>query len=105
MRTERDARRHAGDEHENDERPEQVERGRTLAGAPLGRSPLNLRLGLAVFGLVACGALAALCFVAGLVWLGAAMCVLAVVAAVDLAVVARRVVRRRRRGEHHTLFE
>ncbi|MFC0040977.1 DUF6343 family protein [Actinomadura rayongensis] len=96
MKTERDTengRRHG------------MERGSALGGAPWGRSPLNLRLGLAAFGLVASVALAVLSFAAGLPWLGVVMAVIAAVALADAVVVGRRVVRRRRRGEHHSLFE
>lgn len=69
------------------------------------RSALNLRLVLATFGLVSCSALAVLTVRAGYPVLAVALIVLAAVAAVDLTVVGRRVARRRRRGEHHTLFE
>jgi membrane protein implicated in regulation of membrane protease activity len=69
------------------------------------RSALNLRLVLATFGLVSCTALAVVTFWVGILALGVALVVLAVVAAVDLVVVGRRVIRRRRRGERHTLFE
>lgn len=63
-----------------------------LGGAPPARSALTLRLVLAAFGLL-------VCLVAGLLWLavvtlpqwpGVVLLVLAAVAAVDLAVVARR---------------
>jgi Flp pilus assembly protein TadB len=69
------------------------------------KSALNLRLALATFGLVVCTVFAVIAFWAGIAVLGAILIVLAVVAAVDLAVVGRRVARRRRRGERHTLFE
>ncbi|MGI8333780.1 DUF6343 family protein [Actinomadura scrupuli] len=69
------------------------------------KSALNLRLALATFGLVICAVFAVIAFWAGIPVLGAVLAVLAVVAVVDLAVVGRRVARRRRRGEHHTLFE
>lgn len=69
------------------------------------RSALNLRLALATFGLVICTVFAVLAFWAGIPVLGVMLAVLAVVAAVDLVVVGRRVAGRRRRGEHHTLFE
>ena len=69
------------------------------------RSALNLRLVLATFGLVSCTALAVVTFWVGIPALGVALVILAVVAAVDLVVVGRRVIRRRRRGERHSLFE
>ena len=59
------------------------------------RSALTLRLWLAGFGLVFCAVAAGICFATGLEWLGVVFVVLAVVAVVDLAVVARR----KRRGE------
>jgi len=75
------------------------------AGQP--RSALNLRLVLAAFGLVSCTALAIGLFWAGFrvaAWLAVAV---ALVAAVNLAVVQYRRVQRRRRepGEHQSLFE
>jgi Flp pilus assembly protein TadB len=69
------------------------------------RSALNLRLALAAFGLVSCTGLAVGAFLAGILVLGVILALLAVIAVVDLVVVGRRVVRRRRRGEHHSLFE
>ncbi|MBB4916345.1 DUF6343 family protein [Streptosporangium saharense] len=66
------------------------------------RSALNLRMALAIFGLVVCGVFAVLAGTAGLTWLAVVMAVLALVALVDLVVVARR---RHRRGDGHTLFE
>jgi uncharacterized membrane protein YqjE len=71
------------------------------------RSALNLRLVLAIFGLVSCTGLAGL-----LLWLGyrVAALVAALVgltAIVDLVVIQRRRIRRRRAepGVHHSLFE
>ncbi|RAY10929.1 hypothetical protein DPM19_32855 [Actinomadura craniellae] len=69
------------------------------------KSALNLRLALAIYGLVVCTALAALTWWAGFHVLSVVLAILAVIAAVDLVVVARRIRSRRRRGEHHTLFE
>ncbi|WP_436759912.1 DUF6343 family protein [Streptosporangium sp. V21-05] len=69
------------------------------------RSALNLRLFLAVFGLVVCTALAVLSAWAGITALAVSMAVLAAVAVVDIVVVGIRIARRRRRGERHTLFE
>ncbi|MBB5159777.1 DUF6343 family protein [Saccharopolyspora phatthalungensis] len=68
-----------------------------FAGAPYGRSALTLRLWLAGFGLVFCGGAAALVFLSlpELTWLGWALVVLAVAAAIDFAWVAHR----KRRGE------
>ena len=59
------------------------------------RSALTLRLWLAGFGLVFCGVAAAVSAVTGPVWLAVALAALAVVAAVDIAVI----IRRKRRGE------
>lgn len=71
-------------------------------------SALNLRLALAIFGLVTCTALTV-----GLWWLGFRVlaivtAVIAVTAVVDLVVIQRRRAQRRRRegpGSHHSLFE
>jgi hypothetical protein len=69
-------------------------------------SALNLRLVLAVFGLVSCSVLAAVLFGAGIDALGWVMVGLAVVAAVDLVVVQlRRRARRRIERGHRSLFE
>ncbi|HEX5740336.1 MAG TPA: DUF6343 family protein [Pilimelia sp.] len=85
-----------------------------VAAQPPGRrgtvghpySALNLRLLLAVFGLVVCAAGAALAFRAGLPLSGALLTVAAVVAVVDLTVIqARRRARRRADPDHHSLFE
>jgi hypothetical protein len=65
------------------------------------RSALNLRIALAAFGLVICGVFAALAFMAGLTVPAIALAVLALVAAIDLAVVIRR---RVMRGDGHSLF-
>ncbi|MGH2604517.1 MAG: DUF6343 family protein [Dehalococcoidia bacterium] len=70
-------------------------------------SALNLRLLLALFGMLACGVLAVILFAAdrpGYAWL---LIALALIGAVDAAVVQRRRVQRRRaeRGAHHSLFE
>jgi len=59
------------------------------------RSALTLRLWLAGFGLVFCGVAAGITAVTGPAWLAVAFAVLAVVAVVDIVVVARR----KRRGE------
>ncbi len=53
-------------------------------------SPLGLRVVLAIFGMVVCGALAVVAFLIGLAFLGVVMAVLAVVALADLIVVIRR---------------
>jgi membrane protein implicated in regulation of membrane protease activity len=58
-------------------------------------SALTLRLVLAVFGLVFCGVAAGITAGTGPAWLTVAFAVLAVVAVVDIVVVARR----KRRGE------
>ncbi|WP_299954192.1 DUF6343 family protein [uncultured Modestobacter sp.] len=63
-------------------------------GAGAARSALTLRLVLAAFGLVLCGVLAVLAFAADVpVVLPVALVVLAVIALVDLVVVARRKLR------------
>jgi hypothetical protein len=59
------------------------------------RSALTLRLWLAGFGLAFCGVAAAITAATGPLWLAVAFALLAVVAVVDLAVVAGR----KRRGE------
>ncbi|MER5623028.1 MULTISPECIES: DUF6343 family protein [unclassified Streptosporangium] len=69
------------------------------------KSALNLRLALAIFGLVVCTALAVFATQAGITALAVALAVLAAIAVVDIVVVGIRIVRRRRRGERHTLFE
>jgi uncharacterized protein DUF6343 len=66
-------------------------------------SPLNLRLALAVFGLVLSAAFAALFFHAGLPFFGWLFIVLAATAAVDIVVIQLR--RRARHDGHHSLFE
>jgi hypothetical protein len=70
-------------------------------------SALNLRLALAVFGLVFSIMLAALSFAVELTWLGWLAIALVVVTVVDLVVIMVR--RRRRRlahpGVRHSLFE
>ena len=65
-------------------------------------SPLNLRLVLALFGLVSSVVFAVLTFRADLPLFGWLFVVLALVAAVDLVVIQLR--RRARRGDH-SLFE
>ena len=65
------------------------------------QSALNMRIALAAFGLVVCGVFAAAAFAAGLTALAIGLAVLALIAAVDLAVVIRR---RVRRGDGHSLF-
>jgi hypothetical protein len=71
-------------------------------------SALNLRLALAIFGLVSCAVLAVLTMRAGATGFGWVLAALAVVAAIDIVVVQLR--RRARRageadGTRHTLFE
>jgi uncharacterized protein DUF6343 len=70
-------------------------------------SALNLRLALALFGLVVSAVLAVLAWRADLGWLAAVLALLAVVGAVDLVVIQRRRRARRREepGAHHSLFE
>jgi hypothetical protein len=66
-----------------------------VGGAPPARSALTLRAVLAGFGLVFCAVAAGLCLAAGVVVLGWVLVALALVALVDLVVVANR----KRRGE------
>ncbi|MEJ3746314.1 DUF6343 family protein [Actinomycetes bacterium KLBMP 9797] len=71
-------------------------------------SALNLRLALALFGLVSCGVLAVLTARAGFPVPAAVLAVLAVVALVDLVVITKRRAARRRAeppGTRHSLFE
>jgi hypothetical protein len=69
-------------------------------------SPLNLRLVLALFGLVSSVVFAVLLFRAGLPLFGGLFVLLAVVAAVDLVVIGlRRRARRRAEGGGRSLFE
>jgi membrane protein implicated in regulation of membrane protease activity len=71
-------------------------------------SALNLRLALALFGLVSLGALAAVCLLLGYRVAGIAAAIGAAAAAVNVAVVLVRRVQRRRReppGTEHSLFE
>ncbi|TKK91696.1 hypothetical protein FDA94_02685 [Herbidospora galbida] len=58
------------------------------------RSALGLRMVLAIFGLVVCGALAVVAFLIGLAVLAVIMAVLALIAVADLVVVVRRLRRR-----------
>ena len=70
-------------------------------------SALNLRLVLAIFGLVAMTFFAVVAFSAQVVWLGVVCAILAVVAVVDLFVIQRRRAARHREepGVRHSLFE
>jgi hypothetical protein len=69
-------------------------------------SPLNLRLVLALFGLVSSIVFAVLLLRAGFALLGGLFVLLAVVAAVDLVVIElRRRARRRAEGGGQSLFE
>ncbi|MGR6318465.1 DUF6343 family protein [Micromonospora soli] len=70
-------------------------------------SALNLRLTLAIFGLVTMTVFAVLAFWAGIAWLGVVCAVLAVVAVVDLVVIQRRRAARHQEepGVRHSLFE
>ena len=61
-----------------------------IGGAPPARSALTLRLVLAAFGLVFCGVTAVLAIRADLVVVAIILGILAVVALIDLVVVARR---------------
>jgi hypothetical protein len=66
-----------------------------IGGAPPARSALGLRLVLAVFGVIACSALAAVLAVAGSVVGAVILALCAVVAIVDVAVVSVRLRRQR----------
>ncbi|MGC5019648.1 DUF6343 family protein [Micromonospora sp. DT47] len=70
-------------------------------------SALNLRLVLALFGLVTMTVFAIVAFRIGVAWLGVACALFAVVAVVDLVVIQRRRAARHReeRGKRHSLFE
>ena len=70
-------------------------------------SALNLRLVLALFGLVTMTVFAILAFRVEVVWLGVVCALFAVVAVVDLVVIQRRRAARHREepGERHSLFE
>lgn len=82
----------------------QPKRRRGTVGHPY--TALNLRLVLATFGLVICGALAAVLLWRGLVAVGVVAGVLAVVAVVDLVVIQlRRRQRRRADPREHSLFQ
>jgi Family of unknown function (DUF6343) len=61
-----------------------------IGGAPPARSALTLRLVLAAFGLVFCGVTAVVAIRADLVVVAIILGILAVVALIDLVVVARR---------------
>ncbi len=78
----------------------QPRKARGTVGHP--NSALNLRLVLAVFGLVSCAILGILLIRADRMILGILVGVLALVAAVDIVVIQRR--RHLRKG-HHSLFE
>ncbi len=82
----------------------QPKRARGTVGHPY--SALNLRLVLAIFGLVVCGGLAGLMFAAHY-WVPAwILVVLAAIAAVDIVVIqVRRRARRRTDPDRHSLFE
>jgi hypothetical protein len=82
----------------------QPPRRRGTVGHPY--SALNLRLALAVFGLVTCVVLAVLVMRTGARGFGWVLVALAVVAAADIVVVQVRRRARRRTGEgNHSLFE
>jgi membrane protein implicated in regulation of membrane protease activity len=82
----------------------QPKRARGTIGRPY--SALNLRLWLAIFGLVACTLLAVLAFWVGLEPLGYLLVLGAVIAVVDIVVVQlRRRARRRVDPQDHSLFE
>ncbi|MEU3453684.1 DUF6343 family protein [Micromonospora sp. NPDC006766] len=70
-------------------------------------SALNLRLALALFGLVTMTGFAVVAFAVHLAWLGVVCAILAAVAVVDLVIIQRRRAARRREepGVRHSLFE
>jgi hypothetical protein len=63
---------------------------RGIGGAPAARSALGLRLVLAAFGLVVCAAGAVAFALVGQPVLVVVMAVLALIAAVDVAIIVRR---------------
>jgi membrane protein implicated in regulation of membrane protease activity len=85
--------------------PGQPRGARGTVGHP--NSALNLRLALALFGLVFLGVLAVLLFAAGYAALGWIATALAAVAAVDAVIVQRRRMVRRHEDpqRHDSLFE
>ena len=70
-------------------------------------SALNMRLILAIFGLVSMTVFAVVAFRVGVIWLGVVCALLAAVAVVDLFVIQRRRAVRHREepGVKHSLFE
>ncbi|PWU46624.1 hypothetical protein DLE60_06165 [Micromonospora globispora] len=70
-------------------------------------SALNMRLVLAIFGLVSMTIFAVVAFRVGVIWLGVVCAILAAVAVVDLFVIQRRRAARHREepGVKHSLFE
>ena len=70
-------------------------------------SALNMRLILAIFGLVSMTVFAVVAFRVGVIWLGVVCAILAAVAVVDLFVIQRRRAARHREepGVKHSLFE
>lgn len=70
-------------------------------------SALNMRLVLAIFGLVSMTIFAVVAFRVGVIWLGVVCAILAAVAVVDLVVIQRRRAARHREepGVKHSLFE
>lgn len=70
-------------------------------------SALNMRLILAIFGLVTMTVFAVVAFRVGVIWLGVVCAILAAVAVVDLFVIQRRRAARHREepGAKHSLFE
>lgn len=88
-----------------DESPGQPRGARGTVGHAY--SALNMRLLLALFGMVASAVLAPVAFNLGRPGYGWLLVALAVVGLIDAVVVQRRRARRRRgeRGERHSLFE
>jgi hypothetical protein len=84
-----------GGERRHLERPGYHDPTYEIGGAAPARSALTLRLVLATFGFLSCSALAIWAYAVDSMVLAGVLIVLAVVAAVDIAVV----VRRKRRGE------
>lgn len=93
------------EQYEQDDRDDRDDRDEKTGTHDHPRSALNLRLLLAIFGLVVCTALAVLSAWAGIAALAVSMAALAAVAVADIVVVGIKITRRRRRGERHTLFE
>lgn len=79
--------------------------GDAPGGEQRPRSALNLRLALAIFGLLVCGVAGGFALVWGFVVAGVVLAVLAFVAVIDIGVVSWRKAQRSRRDDGYSLFE